>query len=85
VLVGVLLAIVTVLSLVVYGFWYVPHALGHQYVSVSFTPRFYSGPGTPYIHMDYNGEAMAVSSSTSKSMYATATLYRCTLTTTSLM
>jgi hypothetical protein len=53
-----LLVIVIVLSSVVYCFWYVPHVLGGQYVSVSFSPQFIAGPGSTPLHLDYKGKAI---------------------------
>jgi hypothetical protein len=54
----ILLVIVIVVSSVVYYFWYVPHVLGGQYVSVSFSPQFERGPGPNPLHIDYMGKAI---------------------------
>ena len=40
-----------------YVFWYVPHSLGRQYVSVSFSPEAIGIPGLNQMHVAYQGEA----------------------------
>jgi hypothetical protein len=51
---------VIVLSPVFYYFWYVPHVLGEQYLSVSWSPIFYGSPGRPNLHLVYEGMSINV-------------------------
>lgn len=60
VFVGTALVIVSTLSSLVYFFWYVPHVYGRRFVAVSFAPQFYTGPGTPHLHLNYQGAALDV-------------------------
>jgi len=53
-----MLLVTIVLSVVYYYFWHVPHTLSEQYVSVSFSPNFYTGPGFAGLHLEYQGKAI---------------------------
>ena len=43
--------LVVVLSPLFYYFWYTPHVLGEQYLSVSYSPLTITGPGRPNLHL----------------------------------
>jgi hypothetical protein len=64
----VFLAVICVVLIAVIGlplffvFWYVPHSLGRQYISVSFSPDPLGGPGPNLLHVDYEGRAFNVTS-----------------------